>query len=152
MIANVTVFSCVSLRDKPETFVSTLVIFFVTTAFQCKEIQLPLIVCSNNFIARRVFTSVLTRSDHVSFYRWLRRKRFEKLAEQQAVRERTKQLRLEAKHSKQLQSHLYMSEAKSFRFTDHYNWKYRLSVLRLEAAILKILDIISNGLCVLVIL
>ncbi|XP_072589050.1 coiled-coil domain-containing protein 181 isoform X3 [Vulpes vulpes] len=56
-----------------------------------------------------------------AFKQWLRRKRIEKLAEQQAVRERTRQLRLEAKHSKQLQSHLYMSEAKSFRFTDHYN-------------------------------
>ncbi|XP_047559701.1 coiled-coil domain-containing protein 181 isoform X1 [Lutra lutra] len=56
-----------------------------------------------------------------AFKQWLRRKRIEKLAEQQAVRERTRQLRLEAKHSKQLQSHLYMSEAKAFRFTDHYN-------------------------------
>ncbi|XP_032173826.1 coiled-coil domain-containing protein 181 isoform X5 [Mustela erminea] len=56
-----------------------------------------------------------------AFKQWLRRKRIEKLAEQQAVRERTRQLRLEAKHSKQLQNHLYMSEAKAFRFTDHYN-------------------------------
>ncbi|XP_053065814.1 coiled-coil domain-containing protein 181 isoform X2 [Acinonyx jubatus] len=56
-----------------------------------------------------------------AFKQWLRRKRIEKLAEQQAVRERTRQLRLEAKHSKQLQSHLHMSEAKAFRFTDHYN-------------------------------
>ncbi|XP_077617877.1 coiled-coil domain-containing protein 181 isoform X2 [Crocuta crocuta] len=56
-----------------------------------------------------------------AFKQWLRRKRIEKLAEQQAVRQRTRQLRLEAKHSKQLQSHLYMSEAKAFRFTDHYN-------------------------------
>lgn len=71
---------------------------------------------------------ILTRSDHISFYRWLRRKRIEKLAEQQAVRERTRQLRLEAKHSKQLQNHLYMSEAKAFRFTDHYNWEYLLNI------------------------
>ncbi|XP_026942180.1 coiled-coil domain-containing protein 181 isoform X1 [Sagmatias obliquidens] len=57
-----------------------------------------------------------------AFKQWLRRKRIEKLAEQQAVKERTRQLRLEAKHSKQLQYHLYnMSEAKSFRFTDHYS-------------------------------
>ncbi|XP_064450429.1 coiled-coil domain-containing protein 181 isoform X4 [Mirounga angustirostris] len=56
-----------------------------------------------------------------AFKQWLRRKRIEKLVEQQAARERTRQLRLEAKNSKQLQSHLYMSEAKSFRFTDHYN-------------------------------
>ncbi|XP_007935901.1 coiled-coil domain-containing protein 181 [Orycteropus afer afer] len=57
-----------------------------------------------------------------AFKRWLRRKRIEKLLEQQAVKERSRQLRLEAKHSKQLQNHLYsMSEAKSFRFTDHYN-------------------------------
>ncbi|XP_008064613.1 coiled-coil domain-containing protein 181 isoform X2 [Carlito syrichta] len=56
-----------------------------------------------------------------AFKQWLRRKRIEKIAEQQAVRERTRQLRLEAKRSKQLQNHLYMSEAKTFRFTDHYN-------------------------------
>ncbi|XP_033054844.1 coiled-coil domain-containing protein 181 isoform X1 [Trachypithecus francoisi] len=56
-----------------------------------------------------------------AFKQWLRRKRIEKIAEQQAVRERTRQLRLEAKRSKQLQHHLYMSEAKPFRFTDHYN-------------------------------
>lgn len=127
MIANVTVFSCGNLGDKPEVFISTLVIFVVTIVFQCKEIQFPLIVNSNNFLVRRVLTLILTRSDCISFHRWLRRKRIEKLAEQQAVRERTRQLRLEAKHSKQLQSHLYMSEAKSFRFTDHYNWKYLLN-------------------------
>ncbi|XP_006150179.1 coiled-coil domain-containing protein 181 [Tupaia chinensis] len=56
-----------------------------------------------------------------AFKQWLRRKRIEKIAEQQAIRERTRQLRLEAKRSKQLQNHLYLSEAKSFRFTDHYN-------------------------------
>ncbi|XP_017723941.1 PREDICTED: coiled-coil domain-containing protein 181 isoform X2 [Rhinopithecus bieti] len=56
-----------------------------------------------------------------AFKQWLRRKRIEKIAEQQAVRERTRQLRLEAKRSKQLQHHLYMSEANPFRFTDHYN-------------------------------
>lgn len=50
------------------------------------------------------------------------KKKTEKLAEQQAVKERARQLRLEAKRSKQLQCHLYnMSEAKSFHFTDHYN-------------------------------
>ncbi|XP_032147338.1 coiled-coil domain-containing protein 181 isoform X4 [Sapajus apella] len=56
-----------------------------------------------------------------AFKQWLRRKRIEKIAEQQAVRERTRQLRLEAKRAKQLQHHLCMSEAKSFRFTDHFN-------------------------------
>ncbi|KAK2506937.1 hypothetical protein MC885_015219 [Smutsia gigantea] len=56
-----------------------------------------------------------------AFKQWLRRKRIEKLAEQHAVRERTRQLRLEAKRCKQFQNHLYMSEAKPFRFTDHYN-------------------------------
>ncbi|XP_006872715.1 PREDICTED: coiled-coil domain-containing protein 181 [Chrysochloris asiatica] len=57
-----------------------------------------------------------------AFKQWLRRKHIEKLAEQQAVKERSRQLRLEAKRSRQLQSHLYtVSEAKSFRFTDHYN-------------------------------
>lgn len=65
---------------------------------------------------------IVTRSDHASFYRWLRRKQIEKIAEQQAVKERARQLRLEARRSKQLQSNLYnMPEAKSFRFTDHYN-------------------------------
>ncbi|XP_057626223.1 coiled-coil domain-containing protein 181 [Chionomys nivalis] len=57
-----------------------------------------------------------------AFKQWLRRKQIEKLAEQQAVKERARQLRLEARRSKQLQSNLYnMPEAKSFRFTDHYN-------------------------------
>ncbi|XP_010337012.1 coiled-coil domain-containing protein 181 isoform X1 [Saimiri boliviensis] len=56
-----------------------------------------------------------------AFKQWLRRKRIEKIAEQHAVRERTRQLRLEAKRAKQLQHHLCMSEAKSFRFTDYYN-------------------------------
>uniref|UniRef100_A0A8C3X1B2 Coiled-coil domain-containing protein 181 n=1 Tax=Catagonus wagneri TaxID=51154 RepID=A0A8C3X1B2_9CETA len=57
-----------------------------------------------------------------AFKQWLRKKRIEKLAEQQAVKERARQLRLEAKRSKQLQSHMYnMSEARCFRFTDHYN-------------------------------
>ncbi|KAK7817870.1 hypothetical protein U0070_005513 [Myodes glareolus] len=57
-----------------------------------------------------------------AFKQWLRRKQIEKIAEQQAVKERARQLRLEARRSKQLQSNLYnMPEAKSFRFTDHYN-------------------------------
>ncbi|XP_015100604.1 coiled-coil domain-containing protein 181 isoform X1 [Vicugna pacos] len=57
-----------------------------------------------------------------AFKQWLRRKRIEKLVEQQAVKERTRQLRLEAKRSKQLQHQLCdMSDARSFRFTDHYN-------------------------------
>nr|XP_004658865.1 coiled-coil domain-containing protein 181 isoform X2 [Jaculus jaculus] len=56
-----------------------------------------------------------------AFKQWLRRKRIEKLIEQQAVKERARQLRLEARRSKQLQNHLYLSEAKSFRFTDQYN-------------------------------
>ncbi|XP_060053926.1 coiled-coil domain-containing protein 181 isoform X2 [Erinaceus europaeus] len=56
-----------------------------------------------------------------AFQKWLRRKRIEKLAEQQAVKERARQLRLEARRSKQFHNHMYMSEGKSFRFTDHYN-------------------------------
>ncbi|XP_023393329.1 coiled-coil domain-containing protein 181 isoform X1 [Pteropus vampyrus] len=57
-----------------------------------------------------------------AFKQWLRRKRIEKLVEQQVVKERARQLRLEAKHSKQLQSQLCnMAEARAFRFTDHYN-------------------------------
>ncbi|XP_012513165.1 PREDICTED: coiled-coil domain-containing protein 181 [Propithecus coquereli] len=55
-----------------------------------------------------------------AFKQWLRKKRIEKIAEQQVAKERTRQLRLEAKRSKQLQNHIYISEAKSFRFTDHY--------------------------------
>nr|XP_005609698.2 coiled-coil domain-containing protein 181 isoform X1 [Equus caballus]XP_014595038.2 coiled-coil domain-containing protein 181 isoform X1 [Equus caballus]XP_023496280.1 coiled-coil domain-containing protein 181 isoform X1 [Equus caballus]XP_023496281.1 coiled-coil domain-containing protein 181 isoform X1 [Equus caballus] len=57
-----------------------------------------------------------------AFKLWLRRKQIEKLAEQEVAKERTRQLRLEAKSSKQLQYNLYdMPEGKSFRFTDHYN-------------------------------
>ncbi|XP_021495089.1 coiled-coil domain-containing protein 181 [Meriones unguiculatus] len=57
-----------------------------------------------------------------AFKQWLRRKQIEKIAEQQAVKERARQLRLEARRSKQLQNNMYsMPEAKSFRFTDHYN-------------------------------
>ncbi|KAM5237420.1 coiled-coil domain-containing protein 181 isoform 1-T1 [Ctenodactylus gundi] len=57
-----------------------------------------------------------------AFKQWLRRKRIEKIAEQQAIKERTRQLRLEARRSKQLHSQLYsLSEARTFRFTDHYN-------------------------------
>lgn len=56
-----------------------------------------------------------------AFQKWLRKKRIEKIAEQQAIKERTRQLRLEAKRSKQLHNHIYMSDAKSFRFTDQYN-------------------------------
>ncbi|XP_045403378.1 coiled-coil domain-containing protein 181 isoform X2 [Lemur catta] len=55
-----------------------------------------------------------------AFKQWLRKKRIEKITEQQAAKERTRQLRLEAKRSKELQNHMYISEAKSFRFTDHY--------------------------------
>ncbi|XP_053462509.1 coiled-coil domain-containing protein 181 isoform X2 [Nycticebus coucang] len=53
-----------------------------------------------------------------AFKQWLRRKRIEKIAEQQVAKERARQLRLEAKRSKH--NHISMSEAKSFRFTDHY--------------------------------
>ncbi|XP_012639358.1 coiled-coil domain-containing protein 181 isoform X2 [Microcebus murinus] len=55
-----------------------------------------------------------------AFKQWLRKKRIEKIAEQQVAKERTRQLRLEAKRSKQFQNHIYISEAKSFRFNDHY--------------------------------
>ncbi|XP_019502986.1 PREDICTED: coiled-coil domain-containing protein 181 isoform X1 [Hipposideros armiger] len=57
-----------------------------------------------------------------AFKQWLRRKQIEKLLEQEALKERTRQLRLEAKRSKQLQNQLYnISEARPFRFTDDYN-------------------------------
>ncbi|EHB18759.1 hypothetical protein GW7_09538 [Heterocephalus glaber] len=63
-----------------------------------------------------------TEGREKAFKQWLRRKRIEKIAEQQAVEERARQLRLEARRSKHLQNYLYnMSEAKSFRFADHYN-------------------------------
>ncbi|XP_010632289.1 coiled-coil domain-containing protein 181 isoform X2 [Fukomys damarensis] len=63
-----------------------------------------------------------TEGQEKAFKQWLRRKRIEKIAEQQAVEERARQLRLEARRSKHLQNYLYnMPEAKSFRFTDHYN-------------------------------
>lgn len=70
---------------------------------------------------------IVTRFGDVSFYRWLRRKQIEKMLEQQAVKERTRQLRLEAKRAKQSQRQLCnMSEVRSFRFTD-YNWRYLLN-------------------------
>ncbi|XP_012921196.1 coiled-coil domain-containing protein 181 isoform X3 [Heterocephalus glaber] len=63
-----------------------------------------------------------TEGREKAFKQWLRRKRIEKIAEQQAVEERARQLRLEARRSKHLQNYLYnMSEARSFRFADHYN-------------------------------
>lgn len=96
----------------------------MTTAFQYKDIQFLLIGYSSNFIAWSIHAGY-TRPDHACSCRWLRRKRVEKLVEQQAVKERTRQLRLEAKRSKQFQP--YMSDAKSFRFTDHYNWRYLLN-------------------------
>ncbi|XP_008590727.1 PREDICTED: coiled-coil domain-containing protein 181-like, partial [Galeopterus variegatus] len=68
-----------------------------------------------------LFFLIGTEGRERAFKQWLRRKRIEKIEEQQAVKERARQLRLEAKRSKQLQNHLCMSEAKSFRFTDHYN-------------------------------
>lgn len=136
-------FPSVSLWYKNEIF-QLILVCVVIRAFQYKEVQFPIIVYSNKCIVWR-YIQADTRSDYVSLYRWLRRKQIEKLAEQQAVKERARQLRLEAKRSKQLQCHLYnMSEAKSFRFTDHYNWRYLLN-LHLEAAVLKILDIISYG-------
>ncbi|XP_012789334.1 coiled-coil domain-containing protein 181 [Sorex araneus] len=54
-----------------------------------------------------------------AFRQWLRRKQIEKLAEQQMAKERTRQLRQEAKRLKQRQN-AYMAEAKAFRFTDPY--------------------------------
>ncbi|XP_055964579.1 coiled-coil domain-containing protein 181 [Sorex fumeus] len=54
-----------------------------------------------------------------AFRQWLRRKQVEKLAEQQMAKERTRQLRQEAKRLKQRQN-AYMAEAKAFRFTDPY--------------------------------
>lgn len=57
-----------------------------------------------------------------AFKQWLRRKQIEKLLEQETVKERARQLRREAKRSKQFQNQLYnSSEARPFRFTDDYN-------------------------------
>ncbi|NXF34415.1 CC181 protein, partial [Nyctibius bracteatus] len=57
-----------------------------------------------------------------AFKEWLKRKREEKRAEELAAKERVRQLRLEARRAKQLQNiHHISSEAKSFRFTDHYS-------------------------------
>ncbi|NXF96248.1 CC181 protein, partial [Eubucco bourcierii] len=56
-----------------------------------------------------------------AFKEWLKRKREEKRAEELAAKERARQLRLEARRAKQMQNiHCINSEAKSFRFTDHY--------------------------------
>lgn len=55
-------------------------------------------------------------------HRWLKRKRKEKRAEELAAKERSRQLRLEARRAKQIQSIMCtISEPKSFRFTDHYS-------------------------------
>ncbi|XP_075563161.1 coiled-coil domain-containing protein 181 isoform X2 [Pelecanus crispus] len=57
-----------------------------------------------------------------AFKEWLKRKREEKRAEELAAKERARQLRLEARRAKQMQSiHCISSEPKSFRFTDHYS-------------------------------
>ncbi|KAF6292564.1 coiled-coil domain containing 181 [Rhinolophus ferrumequinum] len=57
-----------------------------------------------------------------AFKQWLRRKQIEKMLEQQVVKERARQLRLEAKRAKQSQrQRCNMSEGRSFRFTDDYN-------------------------------
>ncbi|XP_074856020.1 coiled-coil domain-containing protein 181 isoform X2 [Carettochelys insculpta] len=57
-----------------------------------------------------------------AFKQWLKRKREEKRAEDLAAKERSRQLRLEARRAKQIQNILCtISEPKSFRFTDHYS-------------------------------
>ncbi|XP_006112275.1 coiled-coil domain-containing protein 181 [Pelodiscus sinensis] len=57
-----------------------------------------------------------------AFKQWLKRKREEKRAEELAAKERSRQLRLEARRAKQIQNILCtISEPKSFRFTDHYS-------------------------------
>ncbi|XP_019404374.1 PREDICTED: coiled-coil domain-containing protein 181 isoform X1 [Crocodylus porosus] len=57
-----------------------------------------------------------------AFREWLKRKRKEKRAEELAAKERSRQLRLEARRAKQIQNIMCtISEPKSFRFTDHYS-------------------------------
>ncbi|KFU90102.1 Uncharacterized protein C1orf114 [Chaetura pelagica] len=57
-----------------------------------------------------------------AFKEWLKRKREEKRAEELAAKERLRQLRLEARRAKQMQNiQCINSEAKAFRFTDHYS-------------------------------
>ncbi|XP_067402212.1 coiled-coil domain-containing protein 181 [Emydura macquarii macquarii] len=57
-----------------------------------------------------------------AFKQWLKRKREEKRVEELAAKERSRQLRLEARRAKQIQNILCtISEPKSFRFTDHYS-------------------------------
>ncbi|KAM9389670.1 coiled-coil domain-containing protein 181 [Phaethornis superciliosus] len=57
-----------------------------------------------------------------AFKEWLKRKREEKRAEELAAKERVRQLRLEARRAKQIQNiQCISSEAKAFRFTDHYS-------------------------------
>lgn len=70
--------------------------------------------------------SVVTCQFCFSLHRWLKRKREEKRAEELAAKERARQLRLEARRAKQMQNiHCISSEPKSFRFRDHYSWKFR---------------------------
>lgn len=59
------------------------------------------------------------------FVRWLKRKRAEKRAEQQAARERSRRLMLEERRARRMQDILCtVNEAKAFRFADPYSYHF----------------------------
>uniref|UniRef100_H3B7I6 Coiled-coil domain-containing protein 181 n=1 Tax=Latimeria chalumnae TaxID=7897 RepID=H3B7I6_LATCH len=56
-----------------------------------------------------------------AFYRWLKRKKEEKRAEQLAAKERSRKLMMEARKARRMQTLMYsINESKTFRFVDHY--------------------------------
>ncbi|KAG9348823.1 hypothetical protein JZ751_029140 [Albula glossodonta] len=60
-----------------------------------------------------------------AFKLWLKRKHAEKRAEMRVARERSRRLVMEARRARRMQDLLCtVSEAKSFRFTDHYGYHY----------------------------
>ncbi|KTF90828.1 hypothetical protein cypCar_00001233 [Cyprinus carpio] len=60
-----------------------------------------------------------------AFRQWLKRKRTEKRAEQQAARERSRRLMLEERRARRMHDlHCTVNEIKPFRFSDPYGYRY----------------------------
>lgn len=60
-----------------------------------------------------------------AFRQWLKRKRTEKRAEQQAARERSRRLMLEECRARRMHDlHCTVNEIKPFQFSDHYGYCY----------------------------
>lgn len=61
----------------------------------------------------------------VTFLRWVRRKRAEKQAEQQAARERSRRLVLEERKARRMRDLLCtVNETKPFRFTEQLAYRF----------------------------